>query len=668
MDMGTAGAANKGFFGATSNGAAIRDLTLIIANTGLVGNNHSEQFTGGLVGYAKNTTIINVKIEVPDGKVLGAFRQEGYTSYTGGIVGLAEDTKIDNCRFITTGSGALWQKSNSSGGVVLGGIVGRAAGTTEIFNCSVAGKAFLNPTGSDVAGSSVSFYLGGIAGSMADAVRIGNCESDLALNVERLSGTGGYGGVGGIVGSGSGTGSQIWNTHVRGDITCNTISGLTVGGLFATAGAGIVESCSYSGGVIDVRTSGTILLGGAVGSTSGTIKDCYAAAAEIILTLVSTSGTFGGFAGSIGSGTLENCYSVNPITIDGSNGNNGEMLVGGFAGTNSASLTGCYATGSITTVSKGEQKVGGLLGRSSSDTVIKQCYATGAVNVTALDSGSIYAGGLIGHAISTNISECYAAGAVSAHGDWDTREMCAGGLVGYLSSTGNITNCYALGDVFVDSIMVTGAAGTWPIITYAGGLVGYVYNSSYGANVYFSISRSFAAGAVVAQSSDTGGTSSVIVGGILGAGTYWHYNGTLNGYVQSSLFNCAALGPSVTAKGGATAWYTDTRRKAGRVFGDLLNTGSGASTNAVINKNYGLDEMRIENNSSYTAIYTTPTYDSGSNDASAHGATVSASTFRNSGFWSSSSYLGFSSTYWNFSTTAGRRYPVLRNVVNAGAQ
>jgi hypothetical protein len=305
--------------------------------------------------------------------------------------------------------------------------------------------------------------------------------------------------------------------------------------------------------------------------------------------------------------------------------------------------------------------VGGLIG-SAAGTIdanpeIKQCYATGAVNVTVLGYASLRVGGLIGYAMYADISECYAAGAVSAYGGDNTREIYTGGLVGYIDAYGSITNCYALGVVFADSIIATGGAGGAAVNTYAGGLVGLAFYTSnyYGGPVDLSISRSFTAGAAVAQSSET--NSSVNAGGILANGNYWG-QGAYAGqpFGQTDVFNCAALGPSVAVKGS-------TGRKVGRIFADLANT----YTAAVIAKNYALDEMRIESDADYGAMYVTPTYGTGADATSKDGATVSANTFRNSGFWSAS-YLDFDPAVWNFSTTAGRRHPVLRNVVNAGAQ
>jgi hypothetical protein len=62
------------------------------------------------------------------------------------------------------------------------------------------------------------------------------------------------------------------------------------------------------------------------------------------------------------------------------------------------------------------------------------------------------------------------------------------------------------------------------------------------------------------------------------------------------------------------------------------------------------------------AFYINPTYQTGNDGTSQHGATANGSAFRNPAFWTSSSYLGFDSAAWDFSTVAGRGYPLLKNV------
>jgi len=125
------------------------------------------------------------------------------------------------------------------------------------------------------------------------------------------------------------------------------------------------------------------------------------------------------------------------------------ICTGGLVGyqVNGATITNCYATGSVS----GTNYVGGLVGFSNSATTVTNCHATGIVN------GTDYVGGLLGIAFATTITNCYATGSV-------TGTDGAGGLVGQSDLQSKITNCYATGSV----------TGT----NNVGGLAGYKNDNS----------------------------------------------------------------------------------------------------------------------------------------------------------------------------------------------
>jgi hypothetical protein len=119
-------------------------------------------------------------------------------------------------------------------------------------------------------------------------------------------------------------------------------------------GAGYVGVFGYLGtdgqirnlGVEDISIFGTFDVGGLVGSTSGTITNCYSTG--------SVSGTgdcVGGLVG-LNSGIISNCYSRG--------GASGDYCVGGLVGRNITTISNCYSTGSVS----GTGSVGGLLGNS----------------------------------------------------------------------------------------------------------------------------------------------------------------------------------------------------------------------------------------------------------------------------------------------------------------
>jgi hypothetical protein len=71
--------------------------------------------------------------------------------------------------------------------------------------------------------------------------------------------------------------------------------------------------------------------------------------------------------------------------------------------------------------------------------------------------------------------------------------------------------------------------------------------------------------------------------------------------------------------------------------------------------------MRVES-STYDNINPPASSPSSTGSFTPHGATANGSTFRDPVFWTSSTYLNFSSAAWNFSTVASRGYPKLVNV------
>ena len=129
---------NQGFFGATSTGAAIKNLN-VEGNVTSTGN-----YVGGIVGYAQATTLENCSFS---GSVIST------SGYAGGIVGGLNggSTKIESC-----------VNNATVNGVIAGGILGYTTGNNTIVNCYNTGA---------VSGSS---HAGGIAGQLSTGT-ITNC-------------------------------------------------------------------------------------------------------------------------------------------------------------------------------------------------------------------------------------------------------------------------------------------------------------------------------------------------------------------------------------------------------------------------------------------------------------------------------------------------------------
>lgn len=218
----------------------------------------------------------------------------------------------------------------------------------------------------------------------------------------------------------------------------HTITGLTVttsdqyAGLFGRIGFGGTVKDLTLEGVQITTTHSEGNAGGVAGWSYGTLENC------------SVSGSFigrgknsivGGVVGSQNGGFLTGCSSSATVK--------GVTYAGGIAGsTNSgASLTGCYATGSVSVENNTTSAAyaGGVVGNNGSSSTLKACYAWGSV--TGSGSGTVYVGGVTGSNDLGTLTACYhAKETVSGPGG------ATGGVAGRnfkgLPYSGIITACY----------------------------------------------------------------------------------------------------------------------------------------------------------------------------------------------------------------------------------
>jgi hypothetical protein len=144
---------------------------------------------------------------------------------------------------------------------------------------------------------------------------------------------------------------------------------------------------------------------------------------------------FAGLAGNVGAvngtGTVQNC--VSHIDVTASTGGS----VGGMVGSNNATITDCYATGSVAC----DNTAGGLVGRNDSTTQLS--YATGAV------TGNNTLGGLCGQNFGS-VTDSY----------WDTE------TTGQSSSAGGtgLTTSEMQGDEASTNMTGFDFANTWDAV------------------------------------------------------------------------------------------------------------------------------------------------------------------------------------------------------------
>ena len=195
----------------------------------------------------------------------------------------------------------------------------------------------------------------------------------------------------------------------------------------------------------------------------GTVKDLTLEGVQI--TSDSSSGYAGGVAGW-SYGTLENCSVSGSVSVSGTNsiagGVVGYQLVGSITGCSSsaivkgvayaggiagytnggASLTGCYATGSVSVENNTTSAAyaGGVVGNNGSSSTLKACYAWGSV--TGSGSGTVYVGGVTGSNDLGTLTACYHAKGTVKGSDGATGGVVGRNFKGLMPYGGIITACY----------------------------------------------------------------------------------------------------------------------------------------------------------------------------------------------------------------------------------
>ncbi|WP_138754103.1 GLUG motif-containing protein, partial [Paenibacillus sinopodophylli] len=273
------------------------------------------------------------------------------------------------------------------------------------------------------------------------------------------------------------------NTPFRGNFNGNgfVINGLkisTSGNNLGLFGLTSTESVITNVKLENMNVTGNNYVGGLVGANKGKVSHSYATGN------VSGKDGVGGLIGDNGvtisneNAIIDNSYANVSVTGSG-------FSSGGLAGTNSGAINYSYATGNVI----GDYAVGGLVGNN--DGTISYSYATGEM----IDGQSI--GGLVGsNSTNTEIRNSFATGKVNG-------SFSSGGLTGY--NYGTISKSYSTGEVnggqhvggLVSNLEVSGVIsdsftrGKVSGYSFVGGLIGYAYSNSSG-----SYSNSYASGHV----------------------------------------------------------------------------------------------------------------------------------------------------------------------------
>ena len=332
-------------------------------------------FAGVVVGDIKNVTFVNPVIVsgVAHAGVVG-----GYIG-TGNNIGNCTGVIVENATVSGTGAPT---KGRSFGG--FGGILG-AAGT--IKDCHVKGTTSIKQTFTST-GSNAAGFIGNITA----AATIEGCTAAADISNEASYYTAGF--IGTV---GSAVPAVIKSSaYLGGNITASRSNNNNpVGGFIGriTQNAGVtIEDCYVDGAKIDAPVCGRI--GGFVGESSNgnTITSCY-----VKNSTVSGGMNTAGFVGVLYS-TTEKCY-VESTTVKAN-----KAQCGGFAAyPEVATITDCYTKANVE--GGGYDSVGGFIGISKKEVVVRNCYENGTVSGTGTGVGAFI--GTVSLA-PTSITKCVA--------------------------------------------------------------------------------------------------------------------------------------------------------------------------------------------------------------------------------------------------------------------
>ncbi|MGK5010761.1 YDG domain-containing protein, partial [Janthinobacterium sp. MDB2-8] len=278
----------------------------------------------GTAGVVRNVALANASVVIFD----NSYGRHGVALAVGRNKGLVDNVSVQG---IVTSKGA----------VRTGGLVGDNYGS--INNSRSAGSVV---------------YMQGYGYGAGGLVQI-NRGPGIIRNSSSSSVVNGGGAAGGLVRSNLG---NISSSFATGAVT--GVSG--VGGLVAdnTSGASITNS--YATGTVTANGS----VGGLVGiNNKATISNSYASG-NVIKTSV-TGTAFGGLVGSANStSVISNSYALGNVT--------GWTSVGGIVGVNFGSVNNVYSNGTLTELTSGSNRKGGIVGDNTGGSVTNAYFNTTA--------------------------------------------------------------------------------------------------------------------------------------------------------------------------------------------------------------------------------------------------------------------------------------------------
>ena len=315
--------------------------------------------------------------------------------------------------------------------------------------------------------------IGNNAGPLVAYLRgtVYNCHNNANLTVTGTCSTTAY--IGGLVGRMRET-AKVENCSVAGDVTAD--ANLSVGGVIDFGGlvgaamedASVISGSDFKGNLTfagAISTSDNAYIGGIIGRSKATVKDCSTSADKTITAESAenkvTKILLGGIAGSTEANGLEDCTNNSPLMAKYLRAKGTTYLYfGGVTGylSTSASVKGCRNTNNVHSYCDcNNAYVGGIVGNARANSIVDDCHneSTAEISVKNLGSGSygsryLELGGVIGRCETSIVSNISNAGKVDMNRAENNNSALpyAGGCIGCLTTSldGNntITNSGAV--------------------------------------------------------------------------------------------------------------------------------------------------------------------------------------------------------------------------------
>ena len=179
----------------------------------------------------------------------------------------------------------------------------------------------------------------------------------------------------------------LFSTFANGEIKNLTVEVANGKQVKGGANTGIIIGKMVNGTIENCKVVGKVADGTPVGGIIGLLDGGSISKSQATVT-INTTGTnsyVGGIVGEITSGTIDQCVTTGTLTATGT-----ESYVGGIIGKNSATVTNCYSTATVTS----SYNAAGIVAYNYG--VVDMCYATGNLN------SNNYAAGVIGYNDGSN--------------------------------------------------------------------------------------------------------------------------------------------------------------------------------------------------------------------------------------------------------------------------